>query len=158
MSGENVAVAAMINAPANEVYAIIADYQNQHPHILPQAYFAGLEVEEGGNGAGTIFKAAMLVMGKAQSFRMRVTEPEPGRIIAETDLDTGLLTTFTIDPRGAEQSQVTIATTFGNTPGLKGLLERLFAPMFLRRVYRAELQQLDEYARRNKPKSAEYQN
>jgi len=150
MSVIKVAVAAMINAPADEVYAIIADYQNHHPHILPQAHFAGLEVEEGGHGAGTIFKAAILVMGQKQSFRMRVTEPEPGRVIAETDLDTELVTTFTVEPRGDEQSDVTIATTFEPKPGLRGLLERLTAPMFLRRIYRAELRQLDEYARRSR--------
>ena len=140
----------MINAPATEVYAILADYGNHHPHILPKAYFSGLEVEEGGSGEGTVFRAALTMMGQKQSFRMRVTEPEPGRVMAETDLDTGLVTKFIVEPRGNNQSEVTIATTFQSRPGLQGWLERLAAPTFLRRVYRTELAQLDDYARRQK--------
>jgi hypothetical protein len=144
----NVAVSATINAPASEVYPILADYRNHHPHILPKAYFTGLEVEEGGIGAGTVFQASLKMMGQDQIFRMRVTEPEPGRVIAETDLDTGLVTKFIVEPRGRDQSEVTIATTFRPRPGLKGWLERLVVPGYLRRVYRVELQQLDEYVRR----------
>ena len=148
MSQVNVAVSATINAPATEVYPILADYRNHHPHILPKAYFTGLEVVEGGTGAGTVFQAGLKMMGQEQRFRMRVTEPEPGRVIAETDLDTDLVTKFIVEPRGQAQSEVPIATTFQAGPGLKGWLERLVVPGYLRRVYRVELQQLDEYVRR----------
>lgn len=148
MSQVNVAVSTTIGAPATAVYPILADYRNHHPHILPKAYFTGLEIEEGGSGAGTVFRASLKMMGQAQSFRMRVTEPEPGRVIAETDLDTGLVTKFMVEPRGKDQAEVTIATTFHPKAGLKGWLERLVVPSYLRRVYRAELQQLDEYIRR----------
>jgi hypothetical protein len=148
MSQVNVAVSATINAPTTEVYPILADYRNHHPHILPKAYFTGLEVEEGGTGAGTVFQAGLKMMGQEQRFRMRVTEPEPGRVIAETDLDTDLVTRFIVEPRGQDQSEVTIATTFQPRAGLKGWLERLVLPGYLRRVYRVELQQLDEYVRR----------
>jgi hypothetical protein len=149
MSQVNVAVSATINAPTTEVYPILADYQNHHPHILPKAYFTGLEVEEGGTGAGTVFQAGLKMMGQEQRFRMRVTEPEPGRVIAETDLDTDLVTKFIVEPRGQDRSEVTIATTFQPRAGLKGWLERLVLPGYLRRVYRVELQQLDEYVRRS---------
>ena len=145
MSQVNVAVSATINAPASKVYPILADYRNHHPNILPKAYFTGLEVEEGGIGEGTLFRAGMKVMGQTQHFRMRVTEPEPGRVMAETDLDNGLVTKFIVEPRGNDQSEVTFDTTFQASPGLKGWLERLTAPSFLRRVYRVELQQLNEY-------------
>ena len=150
MSQVNVAVSRIINAPATEVYPILADYRNHHPHILPKAYFTELEVEEGGLGEGTVFRAALQVMGQKQSFRMRVTEPAPGRVMTEIDLDTELETTFTVEPRGDDQSEVTIATTFQPRPGLRGWLERLATPGLLRRIYRAELQQLDEYARQRK--------
>ncbi len=149
MSTINVAVSATINAPATKVYPILADYRNHHPHILPKAYFTGLEVEEGGLGEGTVFKAGMKVMGKVQNFRMRVSEPEPGRVLAETDLDNGLVTKFIVEPRGNDQSEVTFDTTFQASPGLKGWVERLAAPAMLRRVYRQELQILDNYAQRN---------
>jgi len=68
-------------------------------------------------------------------------------VLVETDLDTGLVTKFIVEPRGNGQSEVTIATTFQPSPLFKGWLERLVAPGYLRRVYRVELQQLDEYAR-----------
>ena len=70
MSSVNVAVSAIVNAPATVVYSILADYRNHHPNILPKAYFTGLEVEEGGTGEGTVFRSGMQVMGQAQSFRM----------------------------------------------------------------------------------------
>jgi hypothetical protein len=150
MSSINVAVSKIIDAPAGRVYPILADYRNHHPHILPKDYFTSLEVEEGGAGEGTVFRSGLKVMGKAQRFRMRVTEPEPGRVIAETDLDKDLVTKFIVEPRGHGQSEVTIDTTFQASPGLKGWLERLTAPGLLRRIYRVELRQIDEYARRNR--------
>ena len=135
-----------INADAAQVYAILADYRNHHPHILPASYFTGLEVLEGGQGAGTLFRATLRVMGKETSFRMRVTEPEPGRVLAESDLDTDLVTTFTVVPQPNGQSGVTIATRWQGKPGLAGLLERLTTPALLRRIYQEELRQLEEYA------------
>lgn len=147
MTQLNVAVSAMIDAPAQTVYAILSDYRNHHPHILPKDYFTGLEIEEGGQGAGTVFKSGMKIMGKAQPFRMRVTEPEPGRVLAETDLSKELVTTFTVDPNGPNQAEVTFATVWQPASGLMGWVERLTAPMFLRRIYRQELQILNEYAR-----------
>lgn len=148
MSIVNIAVSKIIKAPAGKIYPILADYRNHHPHILPPA-FTGLEVEEGGYGAGTVFRAGLQVMGQTQSFRMRVTEPEPGRVMAETDLDTGLVTKFIIEPRDNGQSEVTIATTFQPSPGLKGWLERITAPGLMRRIYRQELQKIDDYTQRN---------
>lgn len=139
-----VAVSKPIDAPASQIYPILADYQNHHPHILPPA-FTGLEVEEGGQGAGTIFKAGLQLLGQKQSFRMRVTEPEPGRVLMETDFNTDLVTTFTVIPGESGSSEVTIATTFQARPGLRGFMERLIIPGLLRRIYRQELQQLEAY-------------
>lgn len=149
MSTVNVAVSKTINAPAGTIYPILADYRNHHPHILPKAYFTGLEVEEGGFGEGTVFRSGLKIMGQEQSFRMRVTEPEPGRVLAETDLENDLVTEFIVEERGETQAEVTFSTTFQPKPGLQGWLERLFTPGYLRRVYRVELQQLDDYVRRH---------
>ena len=80
--------------------------------------------------------------------RMRVTEPEPGRVLVETDLDSGLVTKFIVEPRGENQSEVTFDTTMKRSPGIQGWIERLIVPGYLRRVYRVELQQLDEYVSR----------
>ncbi len=47
-----VVASADMDAPPDRVYAIIADYHNGHPHILPKQ-FRNLTVEKGGVGAGT---------------------------------------------------------------------------------------------------------
>jgi hypothetical protein len=148
MSEMNVSVSATINGSAEKVYTVLADYVNHHPHILPPAYFTKLEVEEGGTGAGTVFRAGFKMMGQQQPLHMRVTEPEPGRVLVETDLDSVLVTKFIVEPRGDNQSEVTFDTTMNRSPGIQGLIERLIVPGYLRRVYRVEQQQLDEYVRR----------
>ena len=148
MSEVNATVSAMINGSAEKVYTVLADYVNHHPHILPPAYFTKLEVEEGGMGAGTVFRAGFKMMGQEQSMRMRVSEPEPGRVLAETDLETGLVTKFIVEPRGDDRSEVTFDTTMKPSPGIQGWVERLILPAYLRRVYRVELYQLNEYVSR----------
>ena len=60
----------IINAPAEQVYGIIADYHEGHPAILPSRYFSGLEVTEGGQGAGTLITVNMHVFGAKALFEM----------------------------------------------------------------------------------------
>ena len=43
----------VIQAPPDKVYAVLADYNESHPAILPEHVFTGLVVEQGGMGAGT---------------------------------------------------------------------------------------------------------
>lgn len=137
---------AMIPAPPEKVYAILADYRVGHPAILPRPTFRELAVEEGGQGAGTVLRVQMEVMGVKQSYHLRVSEPEPGRILVEEDPDVGLKTTFTVAPlKGGQRSLVTIATASRTSPGLRGLMERLVNPPVTRRIYRQELQQLSDY-------------
>lgn len=147
MSTVHVAVSALIDAEPDIVYRILADYQQGHPHILPKRYFSGLEVEQGGYGEGTIVKATMRAFGGGHTLRMRITEPQPGRVLAETDIETGVVTTFTVTPSGAG-TETTIATSLQLQPGLRGAVERVVTPWLLRRVYREELQQLNDYAQR----------
>ncbi|HEX6385673.1 MAG TPA: SRPBCC family protein [Anaerolineae bacterium] len=147
MSQIQVAVSSVIDAPAEAVYTILADYHNHHPQILPQSHFTSIEVEEGGYGAGNILRFTMEVFGNKQEYHSRVTEPEPGRVLAETDMLSGAVTTFTVTPAGA-QSDVTIATTVPRQPGLRGFIEGLMTSPILRRIYRQELQNLNQYAQR----------
>ncbi len=147
MSLIQVAVTSTIEASPARVYAILADYRNHHPNILPKPYFVRLEVTKGGRGAGTEFVADMNVYGSKRTFRMTVSEPEPGRVLAETDAKLGTHTTFTVDPvEGGAKSKVTIATESKTSAGLGGWLESLTTPMIMRKIYREELQQLNAYA------------
>lgn len=136
----------VIQAPAAEIYRILADFHEAHPAILPQAYFRELVVEEGGRGAGTVIRVRMEVLGREQRYRLHVSEPEPGRMLMERDPDLDLTTTFTVAPlNGGSRSLVTIATESRPSPGLRGLLERLVNPTITRRIYGQELKNLGEY-------------
>ena len=132
---------AVIGAPPPIVYGHIADYHQGHPSILPPRYFQNLQVEEGGVGAGTRISFQMRSFGRIRHFHAEVTEPEPGRQLLETYPDTGMATTFTVDPEAGQSSRVTIATRYTKA-GLAGWLERWLAPRYLRAVYTGELHEL----------------
>lgn len=142
MTAPQFSASALIDAPSQQLYAIIADYQQGHPRILPKPPFVSLAIEQGGVGAGTIIRVHMRVLGQLQMFRSVVSEPEPGRVLVETN-DNGYVTTFTVEPRAAgQQSYVTIATEMTGRAGLLGTLERWFITRLLRPVYVKELEQL----------------
>lgn len=127
-----------LKAPARRVYDLLADYNVGHPSILPPQYFTRLDVEKGGVGEGTVFRATMRLIGSEHTFRATVTEPEPGRVLVETDLATGLVTTFTVESIGPAESHLTFATKLPRRPGLQGVVERWVSRMLLPRVYREE--------------------
>lgn len=144
-----ISASASIPAPPRRAYSIIANYQDEHPRILPPQ-FSNLVVEKGGIGAGTVIRFNMRVFGRKQSFRAAVTEPEPGRVLVETDLDTnGAVTTFTVDSGTIPgQSQVTISTELTVRGGLLGKIERLLSTRLLHPVYVRELELLAARGRR----------
>ena len=88
----------LINASPAVVYAVLADYLRHHARIMPSSLFSRLQVEEGGVGASTVFHITLRVMGRTQTLHMRVAEPEPGRVLTETNLDTGVVTVFEVAP------------------------------------------------------------
>jgi len=142
---------ATINAGSEVVYGIIADYREGHPQILPQENFSDLQIEQGGVGAGTIISFTTKVAGTQRKYRMRIEEPEPGRVLAEKDLSSDVTTTFTITPLDGARSLVKIATDYSSSPGIMGLIERLASPGLLRKVYEAELRKLNEVASSHEP-------
>lgn len=134
-----------VGAPVEQVYSYIADMRNHHQHFLPPS-FGEIRIEEGGYGAGTIYRVNVTFAGQARELHMRVLEPEPGRVIAEEDLHSPMVTTWTLTPLGAG-CHVRLETHWPSTGGFQGLLERLFAPGVMRKTYRDELVRLDRYAR-----------
>ena len=137
-------VSCVVLASAPIVYQILADY-TLHPRILP-SYFTGLDILEGGIGAGTRIKVFMNFMGAKRTLEMMVTEPYPGLILAETDVHTGLVTTFTVRPLHETCCDVTIATCWEQKPGLGGWLDRWTTPPVMRHIYRNELAILADFA------------
>lgn len=133
-----------MEAPSATVYACLADMR-EHQHFLPPA-FSDFQVESGGVGAGTITRFKVTAGGRTREYRMEVSEPEPGRVLAETDLGSSLLTTFTVTPEGGA-SRVRIETTWQGAGGIGGFFERTFAPRAMKGIYEDELERLDRYAR-----------
>ena len=142
-----ISASAVIPARRERVYSLISNYRDGHPRILPKQ-FSNLTVEQGGVGAGTVIRFQMSLWGRKRTFRAAITEPEPGRVLVETDLDTnGAVTTFTIGPGTAPaDSNVTISTTLPVRSGFLGRIERAMATMLLRPIYVRELENLARVA------------
>src|SRR5690348_7088206 len=81
MAQHTISAAAEIPAPADLVYAIIADYRDGHPQILPKPPFAALVVDQGGIGAGTTIRFQMRLLGLTRAFRATIAEPAPGHTL-----------------------------------------------------------------------------
>jgi hypothetical protein len=134
-----------LQGAADAVYAVLADYHEGHPAILPKS-FTHLHVEQGGRGAGTVIRFGMKMGGRVREVRAAVSEPEPGRILEERILDTrGMVTRFIVDPVESGRVRVTISTSW-SAPGLRGVVERLMVPPVLRRIYREQLANLERIA------------
>jgi hypothetical protein len=141
---------ADLEAPSAEVYATIADYRQGHPNILPKEFY-DLQVEQGGSGAGTIFRFKSRVLGVEQSYYQRVSEPEPGRVLVEQDIDSPqrVTTTFRVLPlEQGQKSHVEISTTMRSSSGMRGLVERILVPIINPRIYQKELKLLEGVAQR----------
>jgi hypothetical protein len=134
-----------IDAPAETVYGYLADMREHHPRFLPPA-FSDFQVEEGGVGAGTVTSFKLNAGGRTREYRMKVAEPEPGRVLTESDTASSLVTTFTVTPQGAT-SNVRISTSWEGAGGIGGFFERTFAPRVMRGLYADELERLNSYAR-----------
>jgi Polyketide cyclase / dehydrase and lipid transport len=135
----------VIDASADDVYGYVADMHDHHPHYLPPA-FSDFRVESGGVGAGTITRFKVTAGGRSREYRMRVDEPEPGRVLTESDTDSSLVTTTTVLPQDGA-SLVQISTSWNGAGGVGGFFERTFAPRAMRPIYADELDRLDAYAR-----------
>ena len=152
MSTNPITACSVVAAPPGAVYAAIADYRDSHPQIVPPKFFRNFVVERGGVGAGTIVRFEAVVFGRGHPMRSEITEPVPGRILAERDMDRGTYTTFTVESRDdGRASFVTISTTFpmraGRLGRLLGGLERAFMQRLLVPMYHEELRRLEAYAK-----------
>ena len=100
-----------------------------------QAAFGEFEVESSGVGHGTITRFEVTAAGRTREYRMRVTEPEPGRVLTESDMNSNLVTTFTVTPQNAA-SRVEIYTTWKGAAGIGGARAGLRYPGHVRHLRR----------------------
>lgn len=148
MSTYRVSVTRPIAAPARVAYDIIADYRDGHQRIVPPKWFSNLCVEAGGAGAGTTLRFDVRAFGSTKTHRVNVAEPSPGRVLAETDVDDGAVTTFSVEPTSDGRAcDVTISAERSARDGFLGTIEQGLVKPFLTRVYIAQLERLDVVAR-----------
>lgn len=136
---------AVIAASPEAIYAILVDYEDKHQRILPPEHFNSFKIEAGGHGAGTIISFHTRAAGSERAWHMTVTEPQPGRMLTESDSFSDTITSFILTPVG-DSTRVQIATTW-SAKGLRGLLERWLAPSALRPIYEKELARLADVVR-----------
>jgi len=140
------AVTTTIEASPERVYAVIRDYREHHPRILPAEYFRNLTVTEGGIGAGTHGSVEMRILGVSRTIEFLVSEPVPGRVLVEASPDNSTVTTFTVEPaRGGAATRLTFSTEYTTRTGISGAIERMTTQVMLRRIYRKEMRQLAGY-------------
>ncbi|GAB3009378.1 SRPBCC family protein [Amycolatopsis acidiphila] len=133
-----------IDAPAEKVRELVADYAGVRPRILTEQY-RDYEVTEGGKGAGTKAKWKLQATSKrVRDVAATVTEPEPGKLV-ETDANSSMVTTWTVREAG-NGSVVRIETTWQGAGGIGGFFEKTFAPAGLKRIYDGVLGKLAELA------------
>jgi uncharacterized protein YndB with AHSA1/START domain len=145
MAEIRVAAERDIEGSAEHVYTYISDFRQHHPYFLPPN-FTDFRVESGGVGEGTVTRFNLNAGGRKRTYHMRVSEPQPGSVLEEHDLDSSLVTTFTVTPRGTG-SHVRIETVWQGASGVGGFFERTFAPRVMQGIYTDELERLDRYAR-----------
>ena len=113
---------------------------------MPPAYFSDLDVDSGGIGAGTVFHITLRKPGKDSTLHMRVEEPAPGRILTETNVDTGVVTRFSVDPAdGDGQTVAGMESEWATAGGLRGLSDRWILPRMTKHIFNEQLAQLAKY-------------
>ena len=128
-------------AGPQRVFALLADYRQARPRLLTSDY-VDYRVEEGGSGAGTVFSYRF----RERPYRVRVESAGPNTL-RERDAAASLVTTWRVMPAPNQRSIVRVVTEWRASRGLGGLVERVFAPRRLRRVYREVLERLDQALR-----------
>jgi len=148
MTTYRVTATRRIHAPAHVAYDIIADYRDGHPRIIPPPWFRDIRVDQGGVGSGTTFDFDIYAFGSKRTLHAVVSEPAPGRVLAETYPEEETVTTFSVDPVDGDRAcNVTITSDVRARDGLAGRIERALMRRFLARVFAAELARLDDVAR-----------
>lgn len=135
-----------IDAPAERVRAALADYGTTRPRILTD-HFGDYRVEAGGHGAGSRVHWTLRATEKrVRDCLVEVSAPAADRLV-ERDLNSSMVTTWTVSPAGPDRSTVTVETTWNGAGGVGGFFERTFAPKGLRRIYDGVLSNLENVVR-----------
>jgi hypothetical protein len=127
-----------VPAPPDRVLAVLRDYRDARPRLLPDNYSA-YRVEEGGEGPGTVFSYHFSAGGRERDYRLRSEQADGG--LAERDELSSFANRWTVVPT-ATGSTVTLEASWQGGAGIRGFFERTFAPLGLRRIYGEVLDRL----------------
>ncbi|HSA48972.1 MAG TPA: SRPBCC family protein [Yinghuangia sp.] len=125
------------------VFAALADYADTRPKLLTE-HFSDYEVREGGQGAGTVVHWRLQATKKrSRECLFEVTQPAE-RTLVESDRNSSMVTTWTVEPAGTGRSRVNVNTRWEGAGGIGGFFEKTFAPAGLRKIYDGVLARIDE--------------
>ena len=127
-----------VSAPPERVLAFLRDYSQSRASILPDNY-SRYRVEEGGEGAGTVFTYHFRSGPTERDFRVRAEESD-GSLVERDELSS-FVTTWTVMDT-ATGSTVTLESSWVGGGGIGGFFERLFAPLGMRKIYGEVLDRL----------------
>lgn len=134
-----------IDAPAERVRTLVADYSGTRPKILGDEFY-DYAVDEGGTGAGTRARWKLQATSKrVRDVAATVSEPQEGTVVEE-DANSSMVTTWTVREAG-RRCLVRVETTWTGAGGIGGFFERTFAPKGLKRIYDGVLANLDTVAK-----------
>ncbi|MCN4271676.1 SRPBCC family protein [Mycobacterium tuberculosis] len=121
----------LINAEPTATLDALADYETVRPKIL-SPHYSEYQVLEGGKGRGTVAKWRL----QATQSRVRdvqVNVDVAGHTVIEKDMNSSMVTNWTVAPAGPGSS-VTVKTTWTGAGGVKGFFEKTFAPLGLKKI------------------------
>ena len=128
-----------VNATPAKALEALADYDVVRPKVLTEQY-SDYRVLVGGKGAGTIAQWTLKAT-ENRSRDVRATVFVEGNTITENDVNSSLITTWTVAPSGTG-SMVTTTTTWDGAGGIGGFFERIFAPRGLKKIQAGVLENL----------------
>jgi polyketide cyclase/dehydrase/lipid transport protein len=141
MSGITVLIEHDVTAAPADTFAALADYSGVRQQVLP-AEITDFTVLSGGTGAGTRFTYDLHATKKRiRHVDATVSEPEAGRQLLETDGNSTLTVRWEVSPAGTG-SKVSATVSWQGAGGVGGFFERTFAPLGIKRIYTAELENL----------------
>lgn len=87
-----------VPASAATVYRVLADYAGERRRLQSRRFVARSHVKAGGVGGGTRLEVVLHASHGGLSLDVRVTEPEAGVVLVESDAAAGVRRTFVLEP------------------------------------------------------------
>jgi hypothetical protein len=136
----NVVAERSLDAAPGRVLELVSDYEGTRPQLWP-ANITDYRVVAGGKGAGTQIAYRLHATKKRiRDVAADVTAPDPATVV-EADQNSTLRTVWHVVPQGTG-SQVTVTTTWTGAGGVGGFFEGIFAPIGVRKLWNAVLDNL----------------